>query len=228
MPLSIGFEQTARLVDGDVLADAGDDVLQRPPLGRVIEHVVDGNQRDARLGGEPGEAGQPAMVVAAIEHGGGEPDGARRGLFQPLQQRVQYAGIDALRHDDEIEPIDVLHEIVEEEEALAFVGAALADAEQTGEAAPGCTILRVGENVGRGVGEHEARADDELYADLLCLRVSSHHPGQGIAIGNAETGKLKLLGAGDQFLRVRRAAQEGEIGGDGKLGERCHSLTTLL
>ena len=45
MPLGIGFQEAAGRIDGQVLADAGDDVLQRPRFGGVIEHVVDGDER---------------------------------------------------------------------------------------------------------------------------------------------------------------------------------------
>ena len=47
-------------------------------LGRVIEHVADGDQRHAGLRGNRLEPGQPARIVAAIEHAGGKPDRARR------------------------------------------------------------------------------------------------------------------------------------------------------
>ncbi len=49
MTFGIGFEQAARFVERHVLADAGDDVLQRAPLRCVIEHVVGGEQRDVRI-----------------------------------------------------------------------------------------------------------------------------------------------------------------------------------
>ena len=49
MPLGVGFKQAAGIVDRDVLADAGQDILQGPPFGRVIEHVVDRDERDAVL-----------------------------------------------------------------------------------------------------------------------------------------------------------------------------------
>jgi hypothetical protein len=32
-------------LDRHMLADAGQDILQRPPLRRVIEHVVGGDER---------------------------------------------------------------------------------------------------------------------------------------------------------------------------------------
>ena len=82
MPLGIGCEQPAGRVDGDVLADAGDHVLQRPPFGRVIEHVVDRDQRNAGVCGDRREPRQPAAVVAAIEHAGGEPDAMRAGALR--------------------------------------------------------------------------------------------------------------------------------------------------
>jgi hypothetical protein len=75
MPFGIGFEPPAGGVDGDVLADAGHDIVERAPLGRVIEHVVDGNQRDARLAGQRGKPRQAAVVVAAIENARGKPHG---------------------------------------------------------------------------------------------------------------------------------------------------------
>ena len=75
VPLRIGFEQPPGLVDRDVLADAGHDVLQGPPLGHVIEHVVHGDQRNEGCLGDRLETREPAVVVAAIEHAGGEPDG---------------------------------------------------------------------------------------------------------------------------------------------------------
>ena len=46
VPLRIGLEQPAGRVDGDVLADAGHDVLQRPLFRCVIEHVVHGDERN--------------------------------------------------------------------------------------------------------------------------------------------------------------------------------------
>ena len=53
-------------------------------------------------------------------------------------------------------------QIVDKENAFAFIGAAFADGKQTGQASPCWAILRIGQNVGRAVGEHEAGADSEL------------------------------------------------------------------
>ena len=50
VPLGIGLEPPAGLVDGQVLADAGDHVLQHAPAGLVVEHIVGGDQRHADAG----------------------------------------------------------------------------------------------------------------------------------------------------------------------------------
>ena len=47
MALGIGGEQPAGAVDGRVLADAGEHIRKRPPLGMMIVHVVDRDQRHA-------------------------------------------------------------------------------------------------------------------------------------------------------------------------------------
>ena len=46
MPLSIGLKMEARVVDRAFLAHAGEHVLERPPVGRVIEHGVRGDEGD--------------------------------------------------------------------------------------------------------------------------------------------------------------------------------------
>jgi hypothetical protein len=56
----------------------------------------------------------------------------------------------------------VLQEIVAVENAFRLVAAAFADGEQPRQAAPGGAILRIGQDIGRAVGEAEPRADGEL------------------------------------------------------------------
>ena len=76
MPLGIGFQKAARLLQRPMLADAGDDILQRPAFRRVIQHVVHGDQRDKRAVGNVPQLRQPAAIVAAIKQTGCEPDRA--------------------------------------------------------------------------------------------------------------------------------------------------------
>ena len=66
--LGIDGKPAAGGVDRQVLADAGEHVLQFAAVGMVIEHVVDGDQRHAGLPRQRGALAEPRAVVAAIEH----------------------------------------------------------------------------------------------------------------------------------------------------------------
>ena len=72
MPLGIDREPEAGVGDGAFLADAGDDVGERPALRRVIEHVVDGDERRAEPLAELGQQAEPARLVAAVAMHAGE------------------------------------------------------------------------------------------------------------------------------------------------------------
>ena len=69
MPFGIGFEKPACLVQGDMLADAGDDVLQFAPLGRVIEHIIGGQQRHTGGARHALPFPQAAAIIALMRHG---------------------------------------------------------------------------------------------------------------------------------------------------------------
>ena len=65
--LGVGEQAEAGVMDGAVLADAGEHVLQGPAPGRVRMHVVGRHQGCAAVLGKPGEGGHPAGVVATIK-----------------------------------------------------------------------------------------------------------------------------------------------------------------
>jgi hypothetical protein len=88
--LGIDGEPPPGPVDRQVLADAGEDVLQFPPVGMMIEHVVDGDERHAGLPCDPGTPCQPRTVIAAIEHVGGQPHAAGGGSTQKRKQLIRF------------------------------------------------------------------------------------------------------------------------------------------
>ena len=65
-------------------------------------------------------------------------------------------------YDDEIETFDIFKQIVDEENAFAFVGTAFADSQQACKPPPCLSVLRIGKNVGRAIREFEPRADGEF------------------------------------------------------------------
>ena len=72
MALGMGGEAKPGLVDRAMLADAGQHILQRPPLGDVVQHIVGRDERQPGLVGDRGEAGEAAYIVAAVEMMRGE------------------------------------------------------------------------------------------------------------------------------------------------------------
>src|SRR5690606_2307467 len=79
--------------DDDVLADAGDDVLQHAACRVVVEHVVDGDEAHPGPGGEIGKPVEPPAVLALKGTGSGEP-GAAGGEGGKLPER-RLAGLEA-------------------------------------------------------------------------------------------------------------------------------------
>jgi hypothetical protein len=67
MPLGILLQPAPGLENGHVLADAGDYVLQYPPLGDVVEHIVDGHHRHPGLRRQHLEPIEPRPVIT-LEH----------------------------------------------------------------------------------------------------------------------------------------------------------------
>ena len=99
--LGVLFEPAAGGRDGQVLADAGDDVLQRAAAGLVVEHVVDGEHRDADAAGEIGEAVEAGAVVAVVGAGGGEPDAAGRARGESAEGFLAAVEVGLVDVDDE-------------------------------------------------------------------------------------------------------------------------------
>jgi hypothetical protein len=59
----------AELVDRDVVADAGDDVLQDAVAGLMEEHVIGDNRRDAHPRCQIGELKEPELIVRSAAQG---------------------------------------------------------------------------------------------------------------------------------------------------------------
>ena len=63
-----------------------------------------------------------------------------------------------------------------------------------------------------------------LFHDRPRLDVRAHDAGNAVAVGDPDAGQAKTVRLPDQFLGIGGAAQEREVGGDGKLGIRGHRL----
>ena len=85
--------------------------------------------------------------------------------------------------------------------------------------ADGIPVDRIGDGF-EIIRRDEPRADEELQRVLvvLPLAIGPHHAGHGVAVGDPDRLQAERRRLRHIFLRMRGAAQEGEIGRDGELG----------
>ena len=249
--LGVGGKPAAGGGQRRLLADAGQHVLQRAAFGGVVVDVVGGGERRAVAAGGGGEAGEAALVAGAVGHRCHQADVAGEGVVKGGQGFVE-GRLDAPGgHDAEHHAGAPLEKIGEVEIARAFLGAQIAQRQQAAEAAVSGAGRRPGDDVGgrpdhpvrlrpgavppppfRGgmggavrdgrIAEDEAAADVEGKLRLLRGDMGAHDAGERVAVGDGEAGEAQFGGREGQLLRMRAAAQEREIGGDGELGEGGH------
>jgi hypothetical protein len=171
--LGVGLEQKASPADRHLLADAGEHILERAAVRRVVEQVLDRDDRGARLPAERVEVGQPGTVVGAVSASGGEVDGDR-----PSGDRAQDLGETDRqplgRDRGEDHPLRASLDVGQRQRAAALGHAQLALRQETAEPAVGSPVGGVGQQA-RAVGEVEAAADDEARAPACsntCLAAS--------------------------------------------------------
>ena len=88
MALGIGLGQQPGRRERRLLADAGDDVGERPPLGIVHEDVVDREQRRAEFSRRRRALGEPAAHVRAVSRLRADPQSAAERFAQLRKARI--------------------------------------------------------------------------------------------------------------------------------------------
>ncbi len=79
VPLAVRLEPVARFRNCALLADAGEHVGERSARGIVIEHVVGGDERRAKLARKMCQLGEAALLVAAVVKARTDMNSATRG-----------------------------------------------------------------------------------------------------------------------------------------------------
>ncbi len=178
MSLGIYSELAPRTIYGGLLANAGEHVGERPPVGVMIEHIIDCDQRYAGVARMVIQPHKPRAVAAAIKHGGSKTDAMWHGFTQAREERS------VCRHHDQLKPEGMRQQVVEIKSAGAFLGAQITESEQAGESSPPGAIAWIGEDVGRAVGKHEPCAGmiAQWQVLLALCQMCAHHAGNGIAI----------------------------------------------
>jgi hypothetical protein len=115
--------------------------------------------------------------------------------------------------------LGMLEQIAAIEVAFSLGGAPPADGQQCREPGVSVAIGRPDEQVRGVVGEGEPAADDQLEAGDLPRRLESpHHAGEGVDVGDRHSPAAERGGGVHQFVRVRCALQEREVGDHVELG----------
>jgi len=239
MAFGIGFEPPADGVDGGLLADAGQDILQGTARRMMVQHLVGRQQRHAGLGCDAMQPRQTAAVVAAVKEARRQPDTVGAALPQPVQHLDRPGLLEAMRQrQDEQLAFGKFQEVGELQMAFALFGAvaALAAGEQLAEPAVSRAVARIDQDVRRPVHEDEPRSDQQFRlvfdVGIRELLVGPHHAGQRVVVGNADGGKPQLAPLVHVIPRIRSAAQEREIRRDPDLrigrhwrnaGRNCHA-----
>ena len=223
--LGIGCEPKSGIADAYTLADASQDVLQRAAMGRVIENVACRHERHVATPRQGGKRRNVGAIFAAVGVRGGEIEsGGCEARLEAPQLGLETCGIrgfapaPALWRDcNEDLAVCGGSDVLERENALAFVGAPLTERKQSAKTAIGRAVRRQTEDTWR-VGEIEADTDNELETDLLCGHMRAHDAGKRIAVRHRQRRKTQRLSLLHQLMRVRAPAQEGEVGRHLQLG----------
>ena len=116
----IGLQGEAGGLDGAAQADAGHDVLQRPTLRGVVEHVVGGDQFQAALLRQPRQCAQPPFIVAVMAPAGGEPSAMAEQVAEAGQGGAEAAVQLGRRHHQHRLSGDMRRQVVKPERAVAL------------------------------------------------------------------------------------------------------------
>jgi hypothetical protein len=229
--LGIGQQAEAGFLDGHMLADAGHHILQRPPLGHMIEHVVGGDEGQAMLRSQLGKPADAARIIAAVEMAGCQMSIPAEINAEPFQEFGK-AFIDLLRRQrHQLLSEAMIQHVGIGQRALAFFRAPLAEGEQRAEPAIGRAVLRIAEQA-RRVLEIEPAADDEpnrpeTLLELIASVIGPHNARQRVAVRDPDRFIPELSRLQRQLLRTRPTLQEGEVGGNLKLdGTEGHVTRT--
>ncbi len=93
----IGFQTLADGIDGGLLANAGQDILQGAARGMMIQYLVGRQQRHAGRRGDAMKPHEPAPVVAAVQQARRKPHAIRAGALQSIQNMKRFCRLETMR-----------------------------------------------------------------------------------------------------------------------------------
>ena len=148
-------------MDRAALADAGQDVLQGPPAGVVVEHLAHGDQGCPGRSPQGLQPGQVLQVAGAVAAHAPQPDPPPPGPGQGFQPPGEVRPPDLSRRgrqDDGQLAFRMVQEVAEGQVAPTLGCPPLAQGQKAGQPAPGRPVGGIADEVRRPVGEDQAGA----------------------------------------------------------------------
>jgi len=209
MPVGMPLAPVAQRVDRAFLADRGDDILQQPRLGSMVEDVAERHRADVRRPGERGEIVEPQRIVGPAAEGEAAIAARAEGRAQFGEMRRGHR-IRLARQQDRDQPLVPRDDVAPAERAAALAGARLAERQQSGQPRPGGLVGRV-EQQRAAIVEVDPCACDHPHAGRLLRLPRAYQPGDAAAIDDAERAMTLQRGGGEQLVGAGGAAQEREM-----------------
>ena len=150
-----------------MLADAGDDVLQHAAPGMMIENVVGGDQRNEIVGGDAGELRHPAADRRRDRESWSQARSSVSRHAASIGRADATAFASSIRAGGmtiRLRPSIRSIRSGQVQDAVALFRFQLAGRQQPRQPSPGGAVGRIGEDVGRAVGEDQPRADRKPQA----------------------------------------------------------------
>jgi hypothetical protein len=183
------------------VADAGQDVLQRPPGGSVIEHLLRGDRKNpetGRLGAQGGLGRHLARLPVAGDHG-----------VEPVVECLLQLRRPAAAGPEREQAGSVGVHLFPGDPALAFRAAPPPFREQAAEVAVAVVVLR--EQQDALVVHRHLRAVDQVYAQLAGADVRAHDAVDAVAVGEREALEAEPVRALHELAGMARALEKGEV-----------------
>ncbi len=207
------------IVDGAVVADAGDDVLQNASSRHMEQHVVGDHCGYPRLRRHVREFKEAQLIVRTTAQGQCHIGAVTKSV--PHAAQIHPAGIvGVIRHQDGDQPLAVGHQVGPIEPALRLAAALFAKREQPAQPRIGRAIGWINQHR-HAIGEIEAAANDKPYPGVLRRHMGADNAGQAVAVGNRQLLDAEIRGLGEQLLAGTGPAQKTEMRGALQLGIFC-------
>ena len=213
MTLGVGMEAEPRLADRAVFANAGEHIRSGRRVRAVHMDIIGRHQRDAGVGGELCQGSEAVFVIALVKFAGGKIDAVLKVMCE-VQQGSGKRLVRLFRRqcDDDLSPA-VGEQFGKPDPALSLRGALPSHRQQPRQPAIGGAVGGKAEETWR-ILQIEPGAHHQPYPNLLGHDVRADYPRQRIPVGNADRRQPQRGRRHHQFLRVRGAAQEAEVGRD--------------